>query len=88
MADTGLAISVESSCITDAVVELMLAHERLAKRHGAAFRALERSIEAIADDFSGCIETYWMGDGSIMAAPAGRLTEALREARRLGVLRC
>lgn len=86
MADTGLTISVEGSCITDAVGELMLAHERLAKRHGAAFRALERSIEDITDDFSGCIETHWMGDGSIMAAPAGRLTEALREARRLGVL--
>lgn len=86
MADTGLTISVEGSCITDAFGELMLAHERLAKRHGAAFRALERDIEAITDDFSGCVEIHWMGDGSIMAAPAGRLTDALREARRLGVL--
>ena len=57
MATTDLVIKVEGSCFTDAVSELMLAHERLAKRHGAAFRALERSIEAITDDFSGCIET-------------------------------
>lgn len=86
MATTDLVIKVEGSCFTDAVNELLLAHERLAKRHGTDFRALERSIEGIADDFSDCIGTHWIGDGSIMAAPAGRLTEALREARRLGVL--
>lgn len=81
------AIPVEGVYLNDAVEELLLARERLPKRHGPEFRALERAIEEVIDNPGGCIETHWIG-GSLMAIAAGRLTEALREARRLGVLRC
>lgn len=85
MAVAGFTIEVDRAFINDAVNDILLAHERLACRHGAAFRSLERAIEDIADNPKDCFDLHWV-DGSITVAPSGRLTEALREARRLGVL--
>lgn len=68
-----------------AVNDLIRVRGRLSRCIGSKYRALERVIRDIAARPDDCCEATW-DDGTVVLAPSGRLTEALREARRLGVL--
>lgn len=86
----GLVLFLDTSAMEDAIDEMLAIHGRLARCHGAAYRRLERAIEALCDDMNdddkpALVETHWLGGGRIMAAPGERVTEILLEARRLGV---
>ncbi|MAB00121.1 MAG: hypothetical protein CMN87_12185 [Stappia sp.] len=78
-------ITVEGEMLRDAIDDLVRAHAALARRHGSAFRDLERRIEAIAECGTALLELHKVG-GRLVAAPSGELTAVLVEARRLGVL--
>lgn len=79
-------ISVEMDEMNDAIDRLRDIHIRLAKRHGGDFRRLDRAIEDFIEDPDDGVEAHWLGDGKMIVAPSGQLTEIFREARRLGVM--
>lgn len=79
-------LSVEMDALHDAIGLLSEIHARLATKHGEAFRKLDRAIERFIDDPTDATEIHWLGGGRLVAAPKGRLTEMLREARELGVI--
>jgi hypothetical protein len=79
-------ITAEMEEFHDAVAHVQEVHAALARRHGAAFRKLERTIEDWLEDPAGGIGMHWLDGGRVMVAPAGPLTGILKEARRLGVL--
>lgn len=88
MATVGLTLTLEVDAMRDAIAQLQKIHARLAKRHGDVFRKMDRMIEAMIehDDPRDWVEIHWIGGGKMVAAPKGKFTEFLREARQLGVL--
>ncbi|WP_295808896.1 hypothetical protein [uncultured Nitratireductor sp.] len=86
MATVKLHLSVEMDALHDAIGLLSEIHARLATKHGETFRKLDRAIERFIDDPTDATEIHWLGGGRLVAAPKGRLTEILREARELGVI--
>lgn len=85
MPDTLMKFRIESDAVVDAARELSTLAEALRSRHGDAFRALLRRIEAIeAAKFEPVIRTT--DDGAIILTPPAEWTAILAEARKHGVL--
>lgn len=88
MADIA-SITIESDVVVDAINELLLVHERLARRHGDTFRALDREIDRLIDMGAGALvaDTRLDGDASrILLIPSPPVTAVLKRARELSVI--
>ena len=77
-------LSLETDPLRDAVEALIAAQRALATRHGARFRALERQIEAFADNIEKP-EVQYIGAGIFVAAPGPELRALLTSIRDLGL---
>lgn len=87
MAKTVLTLMVETDLIQDAANDIEVIFRRLAKRHGAAFRELERRIEALSEtDRWGEMATHQLLDGTVIFEPPSAFKEIIADARRLGVI--
>lgn len=87
VASLHLVLTAETDEIRDALVLVKEIHASLAKKHGDDFRKLDRAIERFIEERKDdCVAAHWLGEGKIIAAPSGQLTDILREARRLGVI--
>lgn len=81
------ALIAEFELLHDAVDTLQRIHELLAKRHGEAFRALERRIEALADAPSwGDVGHADLEPGRVVLFASPMLTQIIADARDLGVI--
>ena len=85
-------VTFETTAVADAVALVATAHEALYKRHGLQFRALQRKIEALADNdgrsligeqvsLPSDVGNIWI---SLAAHP--EIVAVIREARSLGVI--
>jgi len=88
MARTQLSFSVETDGMLDAIADLERVSEALPRRHGAAFRDLDRRLCAI---FEGDIaitppDVRYLGDGIFVAVLPIELSALLATARRIGVI--
>lgn len=82
-----LTLTVETDAVWDAATELESISRALARRHGPAFRALDRRIDALMEgDFSGCFSIHDLEPLHSVAVPSGELAAVLNEARLLRVL--
>ena len=87
MASIWLALTAELTPALDALDDLQRAHERLASRHGDAFRALDREIDGILEGGELVATADLEGDRSrFFIIPSPKVTEALKRARQLGVI--
>lgn len=88
MAAIIMTMSMEMELVSDAIDALLLAHSRLSKHHGDAFRALDRRIEALLEeDDLGRLDMLPLGaDGRFVVTPPEKLQALVDEARRLGVI--
>lgn len=92
MATLVLSITLETEAVGDAVRELEAIVSALPRRHGEAFRALDRRIgRFLGDDGGGvdwstCFAWHTLEPGCEMMVPAGELMAVLKEARQLRVL--
>jgi len=87
MAALEITITVESDPVLDALAELSRIHAALCARHGAAFRALDRSIDAILEGGGEALVggVKVLGPGLYVFTPAAAVIDVLRRARELGV---
>lgn len=88
MAQVSLTFVAETWPVYDAINTVMVIHERLAKRHGDAFRSLDRRIDAFMN--KGFNENQ-IGHVDLepllfVLTPPRELTEIVAEGRRLGVI--
>ena len=81
-------MSLEMELVSDAIDAVLLAHSRLSKHHGDAFRALDRRIEALLESGElGRLDMLPLGaDGRFVVTPPDALRGLVDEARRLGVI--
>lgn len=88
MAVVALTITAEFDLLYDAVDTVERAHRALATRHGAAFRDLERKIEALmeAPDW-GEVPMADLEPGRVVFFVPEKLAELITDARALGVIR-
>jgi hypothetical protein len=88
MTSLELLVSVEMELIQDAVDDLALIHERLARRHGEAFRQLERRIEAVGVDGAnlGTFDMLPLEGMRLVATVPSVVAGLIADARRLGVI--
>lgn len=88
MATLHLTITAEWGGAVDAMRTLQRVHEALAKRHGDAFRALDRRIDALLEDGALLLhpEVIDLGDGHWSMRASDEAISILVEARRLGVI--
>lgn len=85
MADALMKLRIESDAVVDAARELNALSDTLRNRHGEAYRALLRRIDAIeVVTFEPIIKTT--DDGAIIMTPPAEWTAILAEARKLGVI--
>lgn len=80
-----MKIEIEGDAVQDAVRDLLRVRDRLTHRHGAAFRGLERRIEAIAES-KPAFQTHILDGGTIMVLPPRDWVDILTEAKALGVV--
>lgn len=84
-----LALRIEDELVADAAAELERILLALPRRHGDAFRTLQRAIEALPDQPRTGPEVYSVAsDGPVIVlvlAPPPEFTALIREAERLGV---
>lgn len=92
MAHAVPTLTLETDAVSDAMRELEAVAAALARRHGEAFRALDRRIgQMIGDDDGGvdwstCVALHTLEPCREVMVPAGELMSVLNEARRLKVL--
>lgn len=86
MADVRLSLHIEADPLFDAVDTLLHIHERLAKRHGDRFRAMERQIEAFVGDDGSGVGTESLEPGRIVLTPPKEWQSLIAEARALGII--
>ena len=84
MARVLLALHVEIELLEDAISEIERVHRALARRHGDAFRALDRRIE-IACETGAEPDIRSLGADRLIALPPVEWREIIAEATRLGV---
>jgi N-acetylglucosamine kinase-like BadF-type ATPase len=87
MAMVTLTLSVETELVHDAADLLERIDRALAKRHGEAFRALDRRLDALAE--SGNLVAPEMVDlepGRFVMVPSDELKSIIAEAKKLGVI--
>lgn len=86
MAQVKLTLQIEMEYTRDAIADLALIHERLARRHGAAFRDLDRRIEGIVEGGFSAPGMHYLGAGVICAGVPVEIAAVIRDARSLGVI--
>lgn len=82
-----LTLRCELDIVQDSLASIRRAHEALAKRHGDAFRQLERDIEALR--YGGPLmspEPIDLGGGFLLFTPSTDLTALIQRAKGLGVI--
>lgn len=88
MAAIDLALVAECELLYDAIDTLQHIHEALTKRHGEAFRALGRRIEALADEPNyGEMGHADLEPGRVVLFAPTLLAKIIADARALGVIR-
>ena len=87
MAQTCMKVTIELQILNDAIDDVRNIVRRLAKLHGSDHRKLDRDIQDVLSDPKSWIEMHWLGNGRALFAPGESLTEVLREARRLKVIK-
>lgn len=76
----------ETDALQDAIAQVRYLRSRCFESEGAAFRDLERKIEAWIDNPRPGVKVHTIGGGRMFGAPAGILTEILRDGRKLGLI--
>lgn len=87
MARQTLTISMETEAVRDAIEALAGVIERLARRHGERFRALDRRIDAFLDAPDDPVAHEAAGEDGLLlifGAPP-KLAAILRDARAMGL---
>lgn len=80
-----LTLKFETELVADLVAQLCRIEDALRFRHGDAFRALERRIEAFTEQPS--TVSFQALDAEIsIATPPRELVELIQEAERLGII--
>lgn len=87
MARRTLTISMETEAVLDAIEALGGVVERLARRHGDRFRALDRRIEAFLAEPDAPVVHEVAGEDRLllMLAAPPTLAAILRDARAMGL---
>lgn len=88
MAKLVTMLRLETDLIDDAINSLMRIREALPRRHGDAFRALERRLEALpARELEAGLRSLPDSEAiSFIATPPQEWLDILAEAKRLGVI--
>lgn len=80
-------IRLETDLIADAAEDLRRVHAALTKRHGDAFRALERRIDGLGEAGGlPCLHPLPDDTVTLLATPPQEWLDILAEAKRLGVI--
>ncbi len=88
MTQTVMTLTLETELVDDLINALKRTHTRLASRHGAAFRRLDRRLDRILSG-ERAIEAPQLralGDGRFVVIPPRQLMDIVDEAARLGVI--
>jgi hypothetical protein len=88
MARTMLTVSIECDLINDFLADWERVGRELPRRHGAAFRALDRRMSAIQEGEAPVSDTEWhdLGEANFIITAPREMVEVVAEARRLGVI--
>lgn len=88
MATCSFTILLEIELLDDVINAITRMHEALPKRHGAAFRRLERKLEKFGSGERpiGEPELRALGGGRFILIPPKALFDLVDEAQRLGVV--
>lgn len=80
------SLTIETDLIGDAIDRMVDIHAALARRHGDAFRTLERRIETVVETgVLGDFRIHAIGDGHMVAGVPQVLAGIIQEAAALGV---
>lgn len=86
MAALVLKLTAETDLIYDALDSLSRIHHALVHRHGAAFRALEKDIEALGEQSLDLGHPHDLGEGVFVFEPPRQFVDLIDRARALGVI--
>jgi len=88
MAQLVRTLTVEMDLVGDAIDDVERIFRALARKHGPAFRALEREVERLMNGDAELSPPpfHHIGGGCYVAEPYPELAAIVREARALGVI--
>lgn len=86
MAAVVLTITPELHLVHDAIDQLARIRHALFKRHGDAFRALQRDIEALDGGSLTLSDPHDLGEGFLVFEPPREIAELIARAKTLGVV--
>ncbi|HEY3694064.1 hypothetical protein [Phenylobacterium sp.] len=88
MTQITVTFSLETELMADVLDALQRAAHAIVRRHGAAFRRLDRKISAIVEGVSpiDAPTLQYLGDGRFVLIPPRQLMDIVNEAHSLGVI--